>query len=383
MTLPLIWSALGWSELEDTMSFDGGSLLIDFNLWVTDINNKKLRNITDSIIDGNVTLDVSRDIFLSATFTLQDPAQVIPYVEYLAPFINITYEDGREYVHQQMGLYCTRVSPSSITVEQSNGTIEGSDLCTVLAEDHFTNTYNIASGTNVVTAVQAIVVSAGITRMTIPSTSKTLPSKQSFAIGTDKLSACNKLLKSIGFFELCTSADGFISSPGKTRPIKSTEPWKTFTEDDIMGPVELAPTNDRIANVVIVTNSDTNTAPLKSVKRNDDPSSPTSTVSINRQIVKTEQLSGKVIQEDLDARATLLLERGRTYYRTATIHVLPDPGAFDVHQTVDLDFDENSELEFLSGRWWITTASLGFTAANALLELTINQLTRRGNATEI
>lgn len=362
----------------NTYGFVGGGVTVSVDLWICDQNNKRVKNITRSLIAATITLDMTREIFLSASFTIENPCQVRPYIDYLAPFINVEYEDGTSDLHKQIGLYATQVSPSKYTVEDSVGTIEGSDLCSVLAADHFSSPWNIPAGKNVSDAVREIVESAGITRYMIPSTSKTMAKKRTFRVGTNKLKACNALLHSIGFFDLCTNLKGFIWSPGKTYRIRNTEPWKTLTVEDILEPISVTPTNDRITNVVIVTNSSSGEELKRAIATNDDPLSPTSTVSLGRRIVKMEQLSGEVTQADLQERAELLLERGRTYYRTAEIKIFPDYTGFTPHQTVDLEFEGRANA--LTGRWWITNATMSFDSDSGIspLVLNINQLTRQG-----
>lgn len=384
MTIPLLYwrnGVWGTAEAPDEASFEGGGLVISLDLWKTTLNSQKIENITNQLIDGTVTLDLTRAVPMSATFNLKNPGQVIPYVEYLQPYLVLESNDGTERSRQQLGLYATQVSPATLTVEDNIGTIEGADLCSVLAADKFSSVYNIAAGVNVVTAVKAIINGSGITRIEIPSTTKTLPNKKSFKLGMDRLTACNYLLRSINYYDLCTSLDGKIHSPGITRAKRLTEPWVSITSDDVMAPIEVTPTNDRIANVVVVTNSDSADTPKKSIAVNSDAGSPTSTTALGRRITRFETLGGKVTQADLDARAARLLEEGRTYYRTATVKILPNGLGFNPHQTIDLNLD--GEMESLNGRWWIKTATMGFTSGNALLVLGLNQLTTEGLAVAI
>jgi hypothetical protein len=375
VTAPLIWYAEGWENTAAAAIYaTAGGGIISTALWRATITNGLVEDISaDPYQGGYVDLNIDNAIKTSAQFSVRNPEDITPYSDYLAPFITFQYQDGRPDVTQQLGLFGTTLAPGTKTKEDAASTFDGSDMTIVASDDAMTDTTNVAAGTNVVTAVLSLLTSAGITRTNIPSTSRTVSVDTSFPIGTSKLAAANQLLMNIGWYELGMDLDGRVSTPGATRDLSIMHPYSTLTVDDLLSPVEEQPTVTSIANVVIVKSDDSTVAPIKSVARNDDPSSPTSTVAIGRKIVQTFTLSGKVTQADLDAYAARQLQQGRSYYQTIKFKTWFDPAVLRPHQVVDLNL--TGRLEPLNGRYWVRTARVGFTPDTFHPQLECNRVT--------
>lgn len=349
----------------------GGSIVVDFELWRATIDNQPVEDITDVFTGGSVSLNHDRAVKHQAMFDISDMSRVTPYVDYLAVFLNRRFRDGEPWTRDQLGLYTTRVPPGTHTVERAEVTFTGNDLTAVLARHAFTDTYNIAAGTNRVTAVLDILALAGITRHNIVSTTEVLSGDISFALGTTYLNACNTLLSGIGFYHLAMTPDGrLVSQP--TSSIAYTQPYREVTASDLMEPIVTQVTDTSVANVVIVVQDSPNGAPLTAVARNDDEDSPTSTANIGV-IARSETRSDLADQSAVDALAVRLLAEGRTYYQTATTTLLPDPAVLVPHQTIDLN--GHGSLTPLNGRWWVRTATIGFTPATAGPRIELNRIT--------
>ena len=369
-----LWALYGWettAEPETTVS--GGGILLSVSLWRATIDNALVEDITAYLVDGEIEMNVDRDTKLSAKFTLRDPDVVTPYTDYLAPFITLTYDDGRASVSSQLGLYAVTVPPGRYTVEDAGATFDGRDLTWVMARSAYTDAFSVASGTNYRTTITGAISASGLSRYTIPATTSTLPSAQSFGVGTSRLDRANTMLDQLGWYHLGMDLDGRISTPGAVRSLRYVEPFATLTEADLWGPVEVQPNDADLANVIVVVNDDPSAAPLTSTATNSDPSSPTSTVALGRSIVRTVKVTGSTTQAALDALAARYLAESRTYYRTAKLKIAPNPTALIPHQTVDLDL--SGKLAGLSGRWWVRTAKMGLRPETAAVELEINQVT--------
>lgn len=352
----------------------GGGITVWWELWRATLDNVLVEDISASLTGGGITLNHDRAFTTEARFDLRDVGVVTPPTDYLAIFQHQAFDDGRPSRRDQLGLFTTTVPPGIRTIERSDGTYTGLDLTSVLARYAFTDTYNISQGTNVVEAVLAILALANITRVTIPASGDTLPNAKSFAIGTTYLDAANQLLSSIGYYHLSMSTDGRLVS-GESREAQYVEPWRTITDGDVMGPIENQPTNTGIHNIVIVVNDNMIDPPLTAVRRNDDLTSPTSTVTIGPRVRPTEYRSDLADQAAVDALADRLLAEERSYYQTARLRLLPDPGALDTHQVIDLDLTGKQGI--LSGRWRVRTVTMGFDPDGAGPELEINRVTDR------
>lgn len=369
----ILWGLHGWeTATEPQTAVSGGGILLSVELWRATIANALVEDITGYLVDGQIEMNVDRDIKLSASFTLRNPDVVTPYTDYLAPFIRLTYDDGSDSVYSQLGLYAVTVPPGSYTVEDAVATFTGQDLTRVLATDAYVDADNVASSTNVVTEIIATLAESGITRYTIPATTTTLAAAATFPAGTTRLDKCNQLLAAMGWYHLGMGLDGRVSTPGAVRELRYVEPFATLTDADVWGAVEVTPNDADLANVVIVVNDDPNAAPLTATARNDDASSPTSTSAIGREIYRVVRVQGETTQAALNALAARYLAESRTYYRVAKLRIAPNPNALRPHQTVDLNL--TGKLEGLSGRWWVRTAKMGLTPQSAPVELELNQI---------
>ena len=345
---------------------------LSVDLFRATIDNRLVEDLSDLFIGGSIDLNVDRPVKLAASFTLRDPDRVTPYRDYLAPFVRKEFDDGSADAYQQCGLFAVKTPPGTYSLDNAIATFEGADLTGVLATDVYTAPSDSDAGTTYRGQIQGTISNGGISRHNIPATSLTLPSDVSWPVGTTRLEKANALLDQLGWYHLCMDLDGKVSTPGPPQNLASMEPWRTLTDDDLLRPIEVQPSGQEIANVVVVINDNATAAPLYATARNDDPASPTSTVSIGRELARIERVSGPTTQAALDATAARLLAEGRTYYRTAKLALFHDPTALVPHQVVQLTL--TGTYAGLSGKWWIRTARLGLTPDQPL-ELEINQVT--------
>jgi hypothetical protein len=341
------------------------------SLFVADIDNNIVSDISDYLVSGSIDMNLDRAVKLAATFTLRDPSVVRPYTDFLAPYLRKVFDDGREDEYQQCGLFATKVAPGLYSARDKNATYECADLTSVLANAFYPNGTSNSAATNYATALRTICSNGGISRTNIPNTTTTLPTAQSFGRGTSRLEKANTYLSQLGWYHLGMDLDGRISTPGAPQNLASIEPWRTLTNADIVGTIDVQPTGNEIANVVLAINDDPAAAPLKAIATNSDPQSPTSTVSIGRSIMRLVKVTGATTQGALDALAARILAESRTYYRTAKLTILHDPTALIMHQVVRLDL--TGEWSVLNGKWWVRTASLGLTPDKPTV-LEINQV---------
>lgn len=351
----------------------GGGITVWYELWRATINNQMVEDITDilELTGGGVSLNHDRAITTQATFSVKDVARINPYTDFLAVFQNREYDDTGIVERDQLGLFTTPVPSGTRTIERAEGVYTGHDLTAILGRYAFTDTYNIAQGTNRVQAVIDIMAMAGITRYTIEPTDRTFDTPVTFEMGTTYLDACNTILEGIGYYYLTSTIDGKLTSV-PSRDIRYTEPYTTITDDDLMREVQAQVTDTTVANIVIVIQDNFAEPPLTAVRRNDEPDSPTSTVSMGTK-TRVETRSNLASQADVDALADRLLAEGRTFYQVAAVQTLPDPRVLNPRQTVDLDL--TGKLAIFNGRWRVRTASIGFDPDQAGPIMEINRIT--------
>ena len=364
---------------ESTIASDGYTVYRE--LYRCTIDNEIIEDISTQFVDGTVDMNLDRAIKLGATFSIHNPSNVIPFSDFLAPYLRLVYDDGRDDLVMQCGLFATKVPPATITKSDEVATFEGADLTSVMATSYLVDTINWAAGQNYVTAgIVPVITGIGTTRYNLPATSETFPVIQTYPIGMSYLERANIVCDQLGWYHLGTDLDGRISTPGAPQTLGNIEPWRTLTNDDLVnGVVQVQPSGQEIANVVLVINEDAAAAPLSAIARNDDPSSPTSTVGpadggmgIGREIMRLVKVQGSTTQAALDALAARYLAESRTYYRTARATILHDPTALQLHQVVQLTL--TGRQESLSGKWRVRTASMGFSHDRPTV-LELNQVT--------
>lgn len=354
--------------------------VIAAELWRATIDNQLVEDVSQYLTDGSVSMDVDRDIKLALSVTVRQPARITPYVDYLAPFVRLTYDDGSPDVYRQLGLYAIKTPPGSYSPTDAVATFAGDDLTRVLADYAYSDNSSSAAGTDYTGQIGGTVTNGGISRHNIPSAPDLLPVAQSWKIGTTRLEKANTLLDQLGWYHLGMDLDGKISTPGAPQDLASMEPYRTIADEDVMSALDVTPAGQDIANVVLVVNDDASAAPLHSVARNDDPSSPTSTVATGREIVRVVSVSGSTTQAALDASAARYLSESRTAYRTAKLTILHDPDALVIHRVVQLTL--TGEQADFSGKWWVRQASLSLGPAGGSV-LTLSQVTSDEQAVTI
>lgn len=354
-----------------------GSFTLSVDLYRCDVDNVQQEDLSAYLDGGSIDLNIDRAVKLAAAFVLREPDRVRPYIDYLAPWVRKTYDDGTED-YRQAGLFAVTVPPGTYSLDDAVATFTGADLTSVLATDVYTDSSDSNAGTTYRGQIQGTIQNGGISRHNIPSTAATLPSAVSWPVGTTRLEKANTLLDQLGWYHLGMDLDGKVSTPGPPQDLASMEPWRTLTDDDMLAPIQVQPGGQGIANVVVVINENATAAPLTATARNDDPSSPTSTVGpadggvgVGREIARVERVQGPTTQAALDATAARLLAEGRTGYRTARVTLFHDVTALIPHQVVQLTL--TGTYAPLSGLWRVMTAKVGLTPG-APLELEIAQV---------
>lgn len=349
----------------------GGGITLSVALWRATIGNAFVEDLSDDLDDGKIEMNLDRAIKMSSQFALRHPEKVTPYRDYLAPIVTLEYDDGSATVSHQVGLFAVRTPPRVLSVNKTTAQFDGEDLTSVLATSVYTDTDNVPAGTGVLAEIISTLAEAGITRFNFPPSSRTTDAALSFPVGTTRLAKCNALTTYIGWYDVYAETDGRIASQ-PIRSIDQVEPFKVVDDDELLADVELPPAAGDVANVILVILDDPSRAPLTAIRRNDDPSSPTSTVVLDREIYRQERRSDLATQTDVDALADRLLAESRSYYQPAKVVIRPDP-TIGVHQTVDLDLEDDQEA--LDGRWWIRTWEMGLAPATLALKLDINRTT--------
>lgn len=98
------------------------------------------------------------------------------------------------------------------------------DATVILQDDTFGGVYALAAGTTIITAVQSIIASAGLTKTAIPPSSATLSATMAWDAATTKLRIVNDLLTAAGYWAIWADPDGWLRAepylPPAQRPVR-------------------------------------------------------------------------------------------------------------------------------------------------------------------
>jgi hypothetical protein len=178
--------------------------------------------------------------------------------------------------------------------------IEAYSKLQVYADDLVESRYIVTAGTNVVNEVIRLL---GVNQYRIPSSPLTLSTSREWEIGTSKLTIINDLLETINYTSLRVSNDGFYEASVYILP---ADREVDFMYLDVPGSVLGAELQDdldlfSVPNVFVRYVDNPDCAAFRSVYVNDNPFSPSSTVSRGRRITSCEKVDDVADQETLDA----------------------------------------------------------------------------------
>ena len=182
--------------------------------------------------------------------------------------------------------------------------IEAYDQLQVLIDDKVEDRYTVGQGTNYIVAVKALLDGAGIINQNLTPTASTLPVVRDWEPGTQKKIIINDLLGAINYRSLWFDENGVaVAMPYVSPADRASEYTYEINEESVILPGVVDSLDlFAIPNKWVLTVSEPDRDPLMSVYTNENPDSPTSTVSRGRTIVDYREYEA-VDQATLDARA--------------------------------------------------------------------------------
>ena len=348
-----------------------GTMQVSAELWASDATGFPLRDLTEHIIDGTVDMNVDRAIMMNLSMKVKDPEAIAPYADYLIPYFNISYQDGRPSERHQLGLWPTKLPASGeYTVNMATGTFQCDDMVSVAINAFSDAVVTQPDTTKITDAVYSRLAQAGVIKRDIPTDSTTFGVAISRPAGTSWGTICNEWLTGLGWYTLHMRLDGYVTTSGAYRDLDQIEPSLILTDTDMLAPLVPVPSENQVVNIAVVTTEANVIPPLVGIARNDTQSSPASTVHIGPRY-KYETMPSPTTQAKINKRARLIVQDGRRYYRTVTAQIPPMPQLLEPRQVVELQL--TGKQADLSGRWYVRTARMGLTPETAPMTLELNQ----------
>lgn len=278
----------GYTEAQvmDMLHYKKGMRNIKFKYHLLD-NKEVFKKELPYILDCEITMSAFADIKRKATMRMKEDASINWLSDRIQVFFMLQVPGTETYLEWSLGIFLLssseRRNDGNLIIRQ----VTAYDGLQVLTDDKFVDTYTIAVNTSYFDAINDILVGAGINKINVQYTDKTLAITKEYDIGTPKLKAINDLLGEINYTQLWVDELGFYTAKPYVIPTERAIDYSYITDElSILhdGAQETLDTFN-VPNRWVVIASNPETTPLKSVYTNTNPSSPTSTASRGRTIV--------------------------------------------------------------------------------------------------
>ena len=310
-----------------------------------------------------VRMDDSGEIKTSFSATFAKPEINVDWLsDEIRPELVI---DG---VRHPLGIYrATTMTPSENATTESLR-IEAFDRGWMARDSKLEGLQYFAAGTNYVQAAASMLVASGIGTISSKPSSSTLPeARESWSIGTSRLSIANELLQEINYKDVWFDGDG----------LARIEPFEQISATNIRHTLDgknieslLLPSISRETDIysapnvfVVLCSNPDKPAGMVAIAENSSAQSPLSITSRGRRIVRVTQVNNIASQADLQAMADRQLTDSLISGETIQVQTGLLPG-FGVGEVTALNYKDIFAL--CRERAWSMTLTAGGTMTHTL-----------------
>ncbi len=358
--------------------------LVTRQLFRCDVAGNRLEDLSDVFVDGMVKQQADTDGGAPMTFDLSmiGPQRLNDLADFVTPYLTIQYDNGETFGPQRMGVYVVAQPDVTMTQTTAEQAYPCEDLVSVLRNAALDATWKIPTGTNIMSAIAALIEDAGIVNYRLPSSARVTGYNRAYPKGTTNLEAINKLCIAGKCWPVWMDLQGTITTDF-SRLLSQSQPVATITNADYIGAVTHKPTRGQVGNVVVVRRERADQPTLYAVRKDEDVDSPISIPNVGREILYTGapiDADDAEDQSDVDDLADRLFDEMKSYERTVEVTVMPDTDYLQPHRVVDCDIE--TEKWDVYGRLWVKSYQQGFTPNTVLPTLQLNRFVRffRGEA---
>lgn len=276
---------------------------IDFRYDLMDNQERILDSLKAT---GSISFNSQSDVMGTGSFQIREE-KLQQYAQFyvdmrIRPQILIWDEDGN-VSEKYLGIY---IMTSPIRSGNNNTVVWNVDCYDkgiILKEDKLQDRLYIPAGSNYVAQVKNVLLSAGINKFSIESSSLTNSADIEFEIGTSKLDVINDLLYAINFYPIHFDGNGFAETSRYIEPMQRSVQLSYMTDHKSIILEGAQQSNDlyNVPNVVVRYVDNPDADPLRSVYINNNPDSIISTVRRGRNIVDVESVDDIADQDTLDS----------------------------------------------------------------------------------
>jgi len=353
-----------------------GPITLSGELWKCTVGGSLLEDISREVLSGRITWSADRSdpgssggTQMSAEFVLRHPERLLPYMDFITPFLNVDYGNG-DTIRQQLGIYLTDIPNKDFYPTESQAQVRGKDLTWIMANSVPTGGYHALVGQDFSFYLRQIVLASGLSLTNIRDSTRALGYTRSFTPGMSYLEMFNKLAGGIGWYPaFMDMAGNIVSLP--YRIFTDNTPVATVTTGQVVNIVKSTPETTGIGNVCVVIKDNGAKPPYVVIRKNQDPRSAISIPNVGREIM----IDGAPIRNgdiealgDAKALAKYKIQLGASYTDTLDLEILPDPRQ-GTYRTLELDLGDF--WSDLAGRYWVKSWEIGFTPEDGPTKLKV------------
>ena len=343
-----------------------GAYRVTGTMEVRDLQNRKLRDITDYVIDARVVVDWDADIKYRIDVTLEGYDIVRSLQECLAPFMTVEWRDTNgklRKVHEQLGLYLFLPSPETHDPARQITKIQGMDVMWALGQLTTAKTHYWPQGYLHGHLAGDMLYGQTRVRMNIPVTTARMTKTRTVRANVPALPQANWLYKAAGYYSLRPDRRGLVS----TTPLRELQGggWDRLIETaagDVFDTVEIDPDPARFCNQVYIRSNDPQADAARRAgyrTSNNDRSSPWSVRRLGYVVSKELMDDRDATIDVMKARARTLLQRANSLTTRVKMNVVPDP-RFSPHEIWRLDVRSDWGKRIAVGLWSVQEMEFRF-----------------------
>jgi hypothetical protein len=342
-----------FEKLDFTPDFSPGMGVLKSNwTYVEDVSEYFVRN------EGEISMDVDRDMKFMVSLRLRQAEETVlnPLGDWIRPIWHS--EEGYTQVERALGIFYVSFPTREYSDRETIWSLECKDPSVLLIEAAFTEPYVVAAGADPIATAIGIVREVGLVQFNVEpnSTGKTLTYPMAWDIGTPKFQVVSELLGSLNYYPPWFDAVGNFTSKRRLS-LSATAPMVRYQTGEasvvVNDTISIETDTSGFANEIVIINSNPDAPePIWARVVNDDPSSPTSTVSMERTITRVLQASFILDNEEARELAYNQLEAAASVYLTGGLSTRLDANrAGKVHEVYELLIQRNGTA-LIEGNWW-------------------------------
>lgn len=386
----------------------GGEFTVEGKMYRATWDNRWVEDITDMVIDCNVTMDATREVTwsMAANFTWEGYQSLEENLDWLAPVLTITYPDGT-VASKQLGLYFLVPGESTRGEYERSVQVSAFDPLWLLAKQGFTGSVRTAKAgvEERMRVVRDILDGAVLTggdgngvppRYSGPNSGKSWRKRREWSNDNDKLSLVNEILQGAAMYPLWTIYNGEIRwrKMGETRmknrrPVRlwaanlpkgsvitTTIPRVSVLSSEVIGAIKSQSEAMDAYDEILIVNDEPDTRRVRVRGRIRGNKKHKRVVTGRGDNKRTKKLRVPYVDDEATAAeiAAALADELSNRQSMVEISVLPDPRPDYCRETVELAVWDAYGDEVAVGQFEVQSVQFGFTPSTCLQVMKLHKV---------